>query len=64
MNLVGMDNVKTMLNENFALVKRILLGYPSDYRSKYIKLAGTRQILITPKKPNFGLPSKIRVSHT
>jgi hypothetical protein len=48
-NLVGKDKLRTMLNENFALVKRILLEYQSDYHTKSIEEAD-RAPVTTPQR--------------
>ena len=45
MNLVGKDNRRTILSGNSRNVKKILLGYSSDYRSKSIEEADRRQVI-------------------
>ena len=45
MGLVRQDEFKTTLKQAVSEAKRIQLGYPSDYRSKYIEEADRAQVM-------------------
>jgi len=50
-SLVRQDEFKTILKQAVSEVKRIQLGYPSDYRSKSIVHANDHPPTITQMQP-------------
>lgn len=51
-NLGGRDKLETIVSKNLLKVKRIHLGYPSDYDTKFIELADRAQVMTSNSSRN------------